>query len=74
MRYKKKSNELMRNIKDTMSIGIGSSVGIGVLGKIGGMVPGGAASGATKLAQSSLTLTNLGSLSKTSKSIMKQFK
>ena len=71
---KKRKNEIMDNIKDTVGIGLSSSMGIGLIGGIGNMVPGGAASGAMKLSQASLNLANVAQLAKTGNMLTKQMR
>ena len=59
-------NDLMKNVKDTMKVGMVSSVGIGALGSMGS-VPGMPAAGLTTMhtAQTGIGLANVGQLAKT---------
>jgi len=66
---------MMKNVKDTMKVGIGSMAGYSVLGtmqKVPGMPS--QASNVTNIAGAGLQLANVGQLTKTGLSLTKMFK
>ena len=65
------SKKLMKSMKDTMKVGIGSMVGHQAIGAIGG-VPGMPAQAQTtaNIAHTGLTLTNVGQLAMTARDVV----
>ena len=72
MARKKKTNKLMKAVKNTIGVGVSTMVGSSVVGGISASVPGSA--GAKNTINSSFQLLNIGQLAKNAKTITKQFK
>lgn len=72
---KKKTNELMKNAKDTIKLGVISQAGMGAMGAMTS-VPGmpAQASNIAGVAGAGLTLANVGQLAKTGMSLTKLMK
>jgi len=69
---KKKKNQMMGAVKDTMGVGVASMAGYGVLGAMGS-VPGmpAQASNVIPIAGAGLQLANIGQLAKTGMTVAK---
>jgi len=72
---KRKKNQMMGAVKDTMGVGVASMAGYGVLGAMGS-VPGmpAQAAGVIPIAGAGLQLANVGQLAKTGMTLVKSIK
>jgi len=72
MKHRKRySNSLMKSVKDTTGIGIGSMAGLSAMGTVKNLIPGGAGNDAFNSASSGMNMLNLAQMVKNSKKLYK---